>query len=63
VCVCVYVVCVHACTCAFDGTNNSLPPSLTALKNDEVKFKAALRKDLNTHSYFVDEFFMCKDNV
>ena len=27
-----------------------LPPSVTMLKNDKAKFKAALRKYLNTHS-------------
>jgi len=29
---------------------NSLPPSMTNLKNDMAKFKAALRKYLHTHS-------------
>jgi hypothetical protein len=43
---------------------NGLPPSLTILKNDKAKFKTALRKHLNTHSfYYVDEFFMCKDHL
>jgi hypothetical protein len=42
---------------------NNFPLSLTGFKNDKVKFKAALRKDLNTHSYFVDEFFIRKFNV
>jgi len=42
----------------------SLPPSLTVLKNNKVKLKAALRKSLNTHSFYsVDAFFMCKDNL
>jgi hypothetical protein len=41
---------------------NSLPHSLTVLKNEKAKFKLALRKYLNTHSFYsVDEFFMCKD--
>jgi hypothetical protein len=31
---------------------NSLPPSVTILKNDKAKFKAALRKYLNTHSFY-----------
>jgi len=36
---------------------NILPPSLTVLKRDEIKVKAALRKHLNTHSInTVDEF-------
>jgi len=40
---------------------NSLPPSVTILKNDKTKFKAALRKYLHTHStHSVDGFFMCK---
>ena len=43
---------------------NSLPPSVTILKNEESKFRAALRKYLHTHSfYFVDEFFTCKDHL
>jgi IS1 family transposase len=41
---------------------NRLPLSLTSLKNEKTKFKAALRKYLNTHSsYLLDEFFMYKD--
>jgi hypothetical protein len=41
---------------------SSLPCSLTILMNDKAKFKAALRKYLNTHSYYsADKFFMCKD--
>jgi len=43
---------------------NSLPPSVTILKNDLAKFKVALRKDLHTQSFYsVDEFFMCKDDL
>jgi hypothetical protein len=35
---------------------NSLPSNLTNRKNDKAKFKAALRKYLNAHSYYsVDE--------
>ena len=42
---------------------NILPPSVTILKKDKAKFKAALRKYLNTHSFYcVDEFFVCKDD-
>jgi len=41
---------------------NTLPPSVTILKNDKAKFKDALEKYLHTHSfYIVDEFFMGKD--
>jgi hypothetical protein len=41
---------------------NSLPPSLTILKNNNAKFKEVLRKYLNKHFFYsVDEFFMCKD--
>jgi hypothetical protein len=37
---------------------NSLPSSVTILKNDKAKFKAALRKYLPTPSFYsVDEFF------
>jgi len=43
---------------------NSLPPSLTTFKNDKAKFKAALRKYLNTRFFYsVNELFMCKDNL
>jgi hypothetical protein len=39
---------------------NSLSPSLTVLKNNKVKRKAALRKSLNTHSFYsIDELFLC----
>jgi hypothetical protein len=41
---------------------NRLPLSLISLKNEKTKFKVALRKYLNTHSFYsVDEFFMYKD--
>ena len=44
--------------------SNSLPHSQTILKNEKAKFKAALRKELNTHSFYpVDAFFMCKDDL
>jgi len=37
---------------------------LKILKNGKVKFKAALRKHIHTHSFYsVDEFFMCKDDL
>jgi hypothetical protein len=36
--------------------------SLISLKNENTKFKLALRKYLNTHSFYsVDEFFMYED--
>jgi hypothetical protein len=47
----------------YSGINifSSLPPSVTVLKNDEVKFKAALRKFLHRHClYSIDEFFCVK---
>jgi len=45
-------------------TFNSLPPSLKILKNDKTKFKTALRKYLNTHSFYsVDELFMCTNDL
>jgi hypothetical protein len=41
---------------------NRLPLSLIILENEKPKFKVALRKYLNTHSFYsVDEFFMYKD--
>jgi len=41
-----------------------LLPSMTVLKNDREKFEAALRKHLNTHSFYCeDELFMCKDDL
>jgi hypothetical protein len=43
---------------------NSLPSSVTILKNNKAKFKAALRKFLNTHSFYsVDKCFMYKDDL
>jgi hypothetical protein len=43
---------------------NILPHSLTILKNEQAKFEVALQKYLNRHSlYFVDEFFMCEDDL
>jgi len=43
---------------------SSLPPGLTILKNDKAKFKTALRKYLNTHSFYsVDELFVCTDDL
>jgi hypothetical protein len=43
---------------------NSLPCSLIILKNEKAKFKLALRKYLNTHSFHsVDTFFfVCTDD-
>jgi IS1 family transposase len=43
---------------------NSLPHSLTNLKNEKAQFKVALRRCLNAHSFYsVDEFLMCTDNL
>jgi len=43
---------------------NSLPRSITNLKNDKTQFKVALKKSLNTHSFYsVDEFFTCTDDM
>ena len=43
---------------------NSLPPSVTILKNDKEKFKAGLRKYLHIQScHSVDEYFICKDDL
>jgi len=37
--------------------------NLTILKNEKAKFKVALRRFWNVHSFSsVDEFFMCKDD-
>ena len=42
---------------------NSLTHSFSFLRNDKTKFKVALEKYLNTHSFYsVDEFLMCKEN-
>ena len=43
---------------------NSLPRSITNLKNDKTQFKVALKKFLNTHSFYsVDELFTCTDDM
>jgi len=43
---------------------NSLPRRVTILKNNKAKFKAALRKFLNTHPFYsVDKCFMYKDDL
>jgi hypothetical protein len=42
----------------------SVPPSLTILKNDKAKYKATLRKYLNTQFFSsVDEFSVCEDDI
>jgi hypothetical protein len=39
---------------------NSLPYSVTNVKNWKAEFKVALRRYLNAHSFYcVDEFLMC----
>jgi len=40
---------------------NSLPRSLTILKNKKVKFIVALRKYLNTCPFYSVDEFVCKD--
>jgi hypothetical protein len=43
---------------------NSLPYSVTNLKNEKAQFKVALRRHLNAHSFYsVDEFLMCTDKL
>jgi hypothetical protein len=43
---------------------NSLPPSVTILRNDKAKFKAGFRKYLHTHFFYsVDEFCMYEDDL
>jgi hypothetical protein len=44
-------------------TTNSLPRSITNLKNEKTQFKVTLKKFLNAHSFYsVDEFFTCTDD-
>jgi uncharacterized membrane protein len=43
---------------------NSLPRSITYLKNEKTQFKVALKKFLNAHSFYsVDELFTCTDDI
>jgi hypothetical protein len=43
---------------------NSLPYSVTKLKNEKAQFKVALRRYLNAHCFYsVDEFLMCTDKL
>jgi hypothetical protein len=43
---------------------NSLPQSITNLKNEKTQFKVALKRFLNAHSFYsVDEFFTCTDDM
>jgi len=43
---------------------NNLPPSVTILKNDKAKFRAALSKYLHTHCFYcVDGLLICKDDL
>jgi hypothetical protein len=52
---------------AFDSSIrifNSLPYSVTNLKNEKAQFKVALRRYLNAHSFYsVYEFLMCTDKL
>ena len=50
----------------YSGTRifNSLPRSITNLKNEKTRFKVALKKFLNAHSFYsVDELFICTDDM
>jgi len=43
---------------------NSSPLSVTILKNDTAKSKAASQNSLHTHTFYsVNGFFMCKDDL
>ena len=43
---------------------NSLPRSITNLKNEKTQFKVALKMFLNAHSFYsVDEFFKCTEDM
>jgi hypothetical protein len=43
---------------------NSLPCSITNLKNQKTKFKVTLKKYLNAHFFYsVDEFLACADDL
>jgi hypothetical protein len=44
--------------------SNSLPYSVTNLKNEKAQFKVALRRYLNAHSFYsVDGFLTCTDKL
>jgi hypothetical protein len=43
---------------------HSLPFSLKSLLNEEALFRVALKRYINTHSFYsVDEFLMCESNL
>jgi hypothetical protein len=43
---------------------NSVPRSITNLKNEKAKFKVTLKKYLNAHSFYsVDECLACADDL
>ena len=43
---------------------NSLPRSITNLKNEKTQFKVALKEFLNVHFFYsMDEFFTCTDDM
>jgi hypothetical protein len=43
---------------------NSLPHSITTLKNEKTKFKVALKTYLNAHCFYsVGEFLACADDL
>jgi len=39
------------------------PPRVTIFENDKAKFKAALRKYLNTHCFYSVDEFLCVEMV
>ena len=60
----VLVKSVHDHDSLYVGHLDSLPLSQTFLKNGKAKFKAAIRKYLNTHpSYYLHEFFIGKGDL
>jgi hypothetical protein len=42
---------------------NSLPPSVTILKNDKGKFKAPVRKFLHTHTFYCVKELLCANMI
>ena len=58
-----YISAIHA---SYSGIRifNSLPQSITNLKNEKTQFKVALKKFLNAHSFYsMDELFTCTDDM
>jgi hypothetical protein len=44
-------------------TFNSLPSNLKSLKNKKAQFKLALKRYLNTHSFYFVEEFLTSHNI